>query len=65
MVETVFAHLKQAMGVRQFLLRGRRKVETEWLWYCLGFNVDRVVRELQRQRLRVAEALAQPAAQAA
>jgi transposase len=38
-VEAVFGQIKQARGFRQFLLRGRAKVNAEWRLICLGHNV--------------------------
>lgn len=52
--ETPFAVIKQAMGVRQFLLRGLAKVSQEWLWTCTAFNVAKLVREVARLRAQFA-----------
>lgn len=41
-VEPVFGIIKQAMGFRQFLLRGLRKVEGEWSLVCLAYNIRRL-----------------------
>jgi transposase len=38
-VEPVFGQIKHARGFRQFLLRGVRKVQSEWALVCLGHNV--------------------------
>jgi len=54
--ETPFAHIKAAMGVRQFLLRGLTNVQTEWRWVCTAFNLGKLARGLTR--LRAAFALA-------
>ncbi|MDR0629964.1 MAG: transposase [Treponema sp.] len=43
-VEPVFGIIKQAMGFRQFLLRGLEKVNLEWEIVCLGYNVKRLFR---------------------
>ena len=40
--EPVFGIIKQAMGFRQFLLRGLHKVDGEWLLVCLAYNVRRL-----------------------
>ena len=56
--ETPFAHIKAAMGVRQFLLRGLSKVQTEWRWVCTAFNLGKLVRELTRLRAEFAVAAA-------
>jgi transposase len=42
--EGTFAHIKQAMGIRQFLHRGIEKVRTEWLWVCAAFNVSKILK---------------------
>ena len=44
--ETPFAILKSVMGLRQFLLRGLEKVQTEWLWAVTAFNLMKLVRAL-------------------
>ncbi len=41
-VEPVFGIIKEAMGLRRFLLRGVRKVEGEWELVCLAYNVRRL-----------------------
>lgn len=41
-VEPVFGIIKQAMGFRQFLLRGFEKVQGEWDLVCLAYNVKRI-----------------------
>ena len=41
-VEPVFGVIKQAMGFRQFLLRGIEKVSAEWELVCLAYNVKRL-----------------------
>jgi transposase len=41
-VEPVFGIVKQAMGFRQFLLRGLPKVNAEWELVCLAYNVKRL-----------------------
>ena len=38
-VEPVFGQIKQARGIRQFLLRGLRKVQGEWALVCLTHNI--------------------------
>jgi hypothetical protein len=48
--ETTFGILKSIMGLRQFLLRGLEKVQTEWLWACTSFNLGKLVREIARLR---------------
>ena len=41
-VEPVFGIVKQAMGFRQFLLRGIDKVEGEWGLVTLAYNCRRL-----------------------
>jgi transposase len=38
-VEPVFGQIKQARGFRQFLLRGKKKVKSEWSFICTGHNI--------------------------
>jgi len=41
-VEPVFGVIKEAMGLRRFLLRGLTKVEGEWDLVCLAYNIRRL-----------------------
>ena len=43
-VEPVFANLCSAHKLRRFSLRGQRKVNTQWLLYCLVHNIGKVHR---------------------
>ena len=43
-VEPVFGIIKQALGFRQFHLRGLEKVNGEWLLVCLAYNCKRLHR---------------------
>jgi hypothetical protein len=38
-VEPVFGQIKQARGLRQFLLRGLEQVQAEWELWCLTHNL--------------------------
>ena len=38
-IEGVFGTTKQALGIRQSLLRGLDKVRTEWNWICCAYNL--------------------------
>src|SRR5260370_35013575 len=40
-VEPVFGIIKEVMGFRRFLLRGRAKVSLEWTLVCLSYNLKR------------------------
>lgn len=41
-VEPVFGIIKEVMGFRRFLLRGRVKVNLEWLLVCVSYNLKRL-----------------------
>jgi transposase len=43
-VEPVFGTIKAALGFRQFLLRGIKKVTGEWSLVCLAYNLKRLHR---------------------
>ena len=43
-VEPVFGIIKEAMGFRQFLLRGMEKAGLEWTLVCLAYNFKRLHR---------------------
>lgn len=43
-VEPVFGIIKAALGFRQFLLRGMKKVSGEWNLVCLAYNLKRLHR---------------------
>lgn len=57
--ETPFAYIKHVLGLRQFLLRGLKKVKLEWLWACLANNVWKLVRDIRslraQQKVQMAE----------
>jgi transposase len=57
--ETPFAIMKSIMGIRQFLLRGLPKVQTEWRWGCTAFNLGKLVRELGQMRAEFSKLAAQ------
>jgi transposase len=42
MVEPVFGVLKEQRGMRTFRLRGLERVNTEWMWAALAYNVGRL-----------------------
>src|SRR6266702_4566697 len=52
--EPVFAHICSAQGLRRFSHRGQRKVNTQWLLYCLTHNISKVHRygNLEQRRRR-------------
>lgn len=41
-VEPVFGIIKEVLGFRRFLLRGKAKVELEWLLVCVSYNLKRL-----------------------
>jgi len=43
-VEPVFGRIKQARGLRQFLLRGYENVSAEWQMWCLSHNLLKMYR---------------------
>jgi hypothetical protein len=43
-VEPVFGQVKQARGLRQFLLRGIDKVRAEWSLICMTHNLLKLYR---------------------
>jgi transposase len=43
-VEPVFGQIKQAMGLRQFSLRGYQNVSAEWQMWCLSHNLLKLYR---------------------
>lgn len=56
--EVAFAYLKQVMGIRQFLLRGLEKVDTEWTWACTAYNMIKLVNHVAKLRVRFAQEIA-------
>jgi transposase len=49
-VEGAFGVLKQDMGFRRFLMRGRVKVQTEFLLLCMGYNLNKLHNKIQSGR---------------
>src|SRR5258708_38652736 len=41
-VEPVFGIIKEVIGFRRFLLRGRAKVSLVWTLVCLSYNLKRM-----------------------
>jgi len=41
-VEPVFGIIKEVMGFRRFMLRGREKVSLEWTLVCVSYNLKRM-----------------------
>jgi transposase len=42
--EPPFAHIRSTLGLDRFTLRGKRKVNTQWLMYCIVHNLLKVHR---------------------
>ena len=42
--EPPFAHIRSILGLDRFTLRGKRKVNTQWLLYCITHNLLKVHR---------------------
>ena len=57
--ETPFAHIKQVMGVRQFLLRGLGNVRTEWRWVCTAFNFKKLLKHVAALRAKLSQGTAE------
>jgi transposase len=43
-VEPVFAHIRSTLGLDRFTLRGKQKVNIQWLLYCMVHNLLKVHR---------------------
>ncbi len=43
-IEPVFAHVCSAKGMNRFTLRGRSKVNIQWVLYCLVHNMEKISR---------------------
>lgn len=48
--ERPFATIKQQFGLRQFLLRGLERVQTEWRWATTAFNLHRLMSLITHSR---------------
>jgi transposase len=67
-VEPAFGIIKEVMGFRGFLLRGKEKVDGEWTLVCLSYNLKRLHRLRQQKGPKKAQTRAsmpknRPAAQ--
>jgi transposase len=54
--ESPFGVIKTVMGVRQFLLRGCKRVQTEWRWVCTAYDLRILMKWVAVQRHKVATA---------
>ena len=50
--EGAFGVIKQDYGFRQFLLRGKRKVQTEIILIAMGYNINKLHHKIQKKRTR-------------
>jgi transposase len=50
-VEPVFAQVKHIRGFRQFLLRGLKQVEAEWLLVCMTHNLLKLFRATRKLQI--------------
>jgi len=41
-VEPVFGNIKACKGMDRFTLRGRHKVNLQWMLYCLVHNIGKI-----------------------
>jgi hypothetical protein len=41
-VEPVFANICNSIGLKQFSLRGKVKVNTQWLMFCMVHNLKKI-----------------------
>lgn len=49
-VEGAFGVLKQDMGFRRFLTRGKRNIQTELYLIGLAYNINKLHNKIQNQR---------------
>lgn len=49
-VETVIGHSKHNMGVRRFMLRGKKKVHNELGLHCIAHNLKKMHNKQQTKR---------------
>lgn len=43
-IEPVFANIRSNLGLNRFRLRGKRKVNTQWLLFCMTHNLGKIHR---------------------
>lgn len=41
-VEPVFGNIRETKGLSRFSLRGKAKVNIQWLLYCLVHNIEKI-----------------------
>jgi hypothetical protein len=42
--EPPFAHIRSALGLNRFTLRGKRKVNVQWNLFCIVHNMKKIQR---------------------
>lgn len=48
-VERPFAQIKWNKGIKRFLLRGLRKVDTEWCIICMAYDIEKIFNKMNKQ----------------
>ena len=48
-VEGAFGVIKEDLGFRRFLHRGKQNVKTEFILLCFGFNLNKLHRKMSRE----------------
>ena len=51
-VEGAFGVLKSDYGFKRFLTRGKNNVKTEFLFLCIGYNINKIHSKIQNERCR-------------
>ncbi|WP_346424311.1 transposase [Neptunomonas phycophila] len=46
-VEPVFGNLESNKGLKRFTLRGKEKVNAQWLLYCMVHNIEKIATQGQ------------------
>jgi len=46
-VEPVFGNLESNKGLKRFTLRGKDKVNAQWLLYCMVHNIEKIATQGQ------------------
>ena len=54
-VEHPFGDIKQNMGLREFLLRGKNKVKIEFNLACIVHNIKRIASFIKKKKLNIGD----------
>ncbi len=46
-VEPVFGNIETNKGLKRFTLRGKQKVNAQWLMYCMVHNIEKIATQGQ------------------